>query len=128
MWRAGALLKAGEETGGATVEEVTGVDTSGAVGSVAGTLGSIAGGDTTDVETIGGMVGLVVEGGTTIEVVETTGGIVGLMGGVVGWVQPSLQVETDVTVIVLVWVTGWVYVVVPLVTVLQVTSFISNCN
>jgi hypothetical protein len=103
------------------VEEVTGVDCSRAVGSVAE-------GDTTEVETIGGIVGLVVEGGATVEVVGTIGGIVGLMGGVVGWVQPSVQVETDVTVIVLVWVTGWVYVVVPLVTVLQVTSFIRNCN
>jgi hypothetical protein len=60
-------LNAGEEEAGcAEVEEVTGLDCAGALGSVAG------------------IVGLVAEGGTTIEVVETTGGIVALVGGAVG--------------------------------------------
>ena len=42
--------------------------------------------------------------------------------------QPLVQVTTDVRVIVLVAVTGWVYVDVPLVIVLHVTEFISNCR
>jgi hypothetical protein len=67
FWRTGALLKAGEEkAGGAEVEEVTGLDCAGAVGSVAGILGLVSG------------------GGTTTEVVGTTGGTVALVGVVVG--------------------------------------------
>jgi len=45
---------------------------------------------------------------------------------VVGATHPSVHVTTDVIVKVLVWVTGVVTIVEPLVTVLQVTGQISK--
>lgn len=47
-------------------------------------------------------------------------------GKVVGTTQPSVQVTTDVTVRVLVWVTGVLMTDEPLVIVVQVTGGISN--
>lgn len=78
-------------------------------GDEGSTLDSVAGGGIL-VEVVctgGGATKEVVCGdvGTSTEVVCTGGGTT---TGVVGWVQPSLQVETEVTMIVLVWVTGWV--------------------
>lgn len=130
-------MKAGEEeAGGAVVEDAevaavvgctgdTGeVDAAEVAGSVAeggtstevvcaggGTTSEVVwtgGGTSTDVVCTGG--GTTTEvvwtgGGTTTEVVWTGGGTT---TGTVGWVQPSVQVDTDVTVIVLVWVTGCV--------------------
>lgn len=59
--------------------------------------------------------GAVVDGGTTTLV----------PGTVVGTTQPSVQVATEVTVRVLVWVTGVLMTDEPLVMVVQVTIQIS---
>lgn len=109
----GALLKAGDvDAGGAVVEEevVTAVvGCAGDPGVEGSTVDSEAeGGISVEVVCTGGGTTTEVvcdDGGTSTEVVCTGGGTT---MGVVGRVHSSVQVETEVTVIVLVWVTGCV--------------------